>query len=350
MIIHSPKRIRHVTRRCPLSGLRKLEHQLAVVGAGSCTPMHLPNMEYMQDKFHLRAVMSRTIQRRLLANLYGATYSTIDFNEILNDSEIEMVMICTRHNLHASYAIQALHAGKAVFVEKPAAVTHAELSDLMKAIRENGKPYMVGFNRRFSDYAQEIRRVLNDRKEPLRILYTMNAGYIPLDSWVHGTSGGGRIVGEGCHIIDMITSIVGMPVESITVGAMRDDGGYYSPHDNVSVSLSYTDGSVATMLYTAAGSRNYPKETMNIWIDNVHINLNDYSSLTAEGTGIKMLRRKAPEKGHKQELLAFYRSIKFGDGYPIPIHEIERTTLATIIVRDKVMEAAGLTLNDLTIP
>lgn len=317
----------------------------AVIGAGSFVrSMHLPNLEKMQDKFHLEAVMNRTgSSAAFLANLYGASYYTTDVNEILDDPSIEMVMICTRHDLHAEYAIRALQKGKAVFVEKPAAIAYDEAERLFRTIRETGRPYFVGFNRRFSDYLTEVRRVLQGRTEKLQILYTMNAGYLPVNSWTHGPTGGGRIVGEGCHIIDAISSVVQSPIIDMHVSALRDDGGYYDSSDNVSVSFCFEDGSEATMLYIANGSKKYPKETMNIWMGNKHIHMNDYTDLTAEGVSIRHIKNSAPSKGHAQEMEAFYKAIREGNGYPIPVDDIEQTTMASLKIRALAASAAAET-------
>lgn len=318
----------------------------ALVGAGNfARSMHLPNLNSMKDKYHLTAVMSRTgSNAAFLANLYGAEYSTTDYSDILEDNNIDLVVICTRHDLHADYAIKALNAGKAIFVEKPAAINLSELNELMKTIRETGKPYMVGFNRRFSDYAVSIKKALKGRTFPLKILYTMNAGYIPDTSWVHGKTGGGRIVGEGCHIIDMILSIVQSPVVDVSVSALRDKSGYYSPHDNVAVSMVFEDGSSATMIYISNGSVTYPKETMNIWMGQAHILLDNYTELISHDIAIKHIKNRNPSKGQRQEMEQFYTSLKKGDGYPIPIDSIEETTKLTLMIRDNIMQSMIFTL------
>lgn len=321
----------------------------AIIGAGSfARSMHLPNLSELPDKFYLKAVMSRTgSSAAMLADLYGAEYSTTDYEEILNDKDIELVMICTRHNDHAALAIKALKAGKAVFTEKPAAITYEQLDELIKTVNETGKPYMVGFNRRFSEFADELRRVTKGRTEPLNITYTMNAGYLPLNHWTHNfMSGGGRIVGEGCHIVDMITSVVGSTVKSITVNALRDDSGYYSPYDNICTTIFYEDGSVATMQYIANGCSGYPKETMRVYYDGSCIVMNDYKTLTCEGKPrkIKKINFKAPVKGHKEELKALYAAVKTDSKYPIPVEVIRQTTQITLDIREKTIKAASLTL------
>ena len=310
----------------------------AVVGAGNFVrSMHMPNFSEMKDKFYLRGVMSRTgTSAYTLATIYDAEYYTTDYQEILNDSEVDMVVICTRHDLHAPMAIQALKAGKAVFVEKPAAINAEQLEELKKTCEETGVPYFVGFNRRFSDYIQEIRKALADRTGPLNIVYTMNAGMLPKDHWTHGKSGGGRIVGEGCHIVDTLTAVVGKKAVEFTVNAVHDKNDFYSPHDNVSLSICFEDGSVATMLYLAQGSSSLQKETMSVYWDGKSITLNDYQGMTANGVQIKNIKSSAPMKGHKQELIAFREALLNGNKYPIQLDDIWRTTMITLAVRDHV--------------
>ena len=313
----------------------------AVVGAGNFVrSMHMPHLDEMKDKFYLRAVMSRTgTSASTLASIYGAEYCTTDYQEILNDPEIDMVMICTRHDLHAPMAIQALKAGKAVFVEKPAAINAEQLAELKQTCEETGVPYFVGFNRRFSDYIQEVCKATADRTTPLNIIYTMNAGLLPKDHWTHGKTGGGRIVGEGCHIVDTLTAVVGKKPIDFSVDAIHDENGFYSPHDNVSLTIRYEDGSIVTMLYLAQGSSSLQKETMTVYWDGKSITMNDYQRMSANGVRIKNIKSGAPVKGHKQELIAFRQAILSGQKYPIPLDDIWRTTMITLAVRDHVEES-----------
>lgn len=310
----------------------------AVVGAGNFVrSMHLPNLYQMKDKFYLRAVMSRTgASAAVLANIYGAEYYTNDYQDILNDPEIDMVLISTRHDLHAPMAIEAMKAGKAVFVEKPAAISAEQLTELQEVCEQTGVPYFVGFNRRFSDYLQTIRKATEKRDEPLHILYTMNAGLLPKDHWTHGKTGGGRIVGEGCHIIDALTYVVGKRPVHFTIDALHDTDGFYSPHDNVSLTMYFEDHSVATMLYLSQGSPSLQKETMRVYWDNKSITLNDYCNIQSAGVRIRNIKSGAPKKGHKQEMLAFREAILNGTKYPIALEDIWRTTMITLAIRDRV--------------
>lgn len=313
----------------------------AVIGAGNFVrSMHLPNLEQMKDKFYLRAVMSRTgANASVLANIYGAEYFTNSLRDVLDDPEIDMVFICTRHDLHAPLAIEAMKAGKAVFVEKPAAVSSEQLKALQQTCEETGMPYFVGFNRRFSDYVKAIRKVTDQRKSPLHIVYTMNAGLLPKEHWTHSKAGGGRIVGEGCHIIDTLSSVVGKKIIHYSFDAIHDVDGFYSPHDNVSLTLYFEDDSVATMLYLSQGSASLQKETMKICWEGKSITLNDYCSIQSDGVRVRKLKSSAPLKGHKQELLAFREAIVNGTKYPIELDDIWRTTAITLAVRDHVEDS-----------
>ncbi len=319
----------------------------AIIGAGSfARSMHLPNLSAMPDKFYLKAIMSRTGSAAAqLAELYGAEYSTTCYDEILNDPDIEMVMICTRHNVHADLSIRALRAGKAVFVEKPAAITFEQMRELEKAIEETKRPYMVGFNRRFSDFAVKMRKVLADRKTPLNVMYTMNAGYLPKNHWTHNLAfGGGRMVGEGCHILDMIGSVVGSEIERLSVNALRDDSGYYYADDNTTVNIVYKDGSIATMIYNANGSPSYPKETMRVYYGDACIVMSDYKTLKVTGGSMraKHIKLSASDKGHKNELACLYKGIR-SDKSPIALQLIVETTMATLALRNRALDAASRT-------
>ena len=300
----------------------------ALVGAGSfARSMHLPNLSKHPDLYHLRAVMSRTgYSATSTAVQFGADYATTDYQRILNDPEVELVMIATKHDLHAPLAIAALRAGKNVFVEKPPALNEDELQELMQAIRESGKAYLVGYNRRFSRYIQEMKRLVDTRKNDLVLEYTMNAGYIPMDSWVHTPQGGGRIIGEGCHIIDTLGFLAGAKVKDVSIRHLYPKTSYYTPEDNVSVTLTYENGTIATMNYLANGSPHYPKETLRAYFDGKIVTMNDYCSLKGDRISVKHIHDVAPQKGQEAELIAFAKALRSGSLYPIPLAEIEQTS------------------------
>src|SRR5690606_20982916 len=154
-----------------------------------------------------------------LAQKYGIANSTTDYKEILKDPEVDLILITTRHNLHAAMVVEGLQAGKHVFVEKPLALNEAELSLIISAQQESGKTVTVGFNRRFSPHVEKIKSIIGNA--PMNVIATMNAGHIPANVWVHDMKvGGGRIIGEACHFIDLITFLTGSKVKAVCMNAM----------------------------------------------------------------------------------------------------------------------------------
>jgi len=330
-----------INRRVEINSQFKLTSdkiKIALVGAGSFAKgVHLPNLEKLNDFYDTYAIMSRTGSNATsIARQYKAKYATTNYQEILNDSDVDMVMICTRHNLHAQYSIEAMKKGKAVFVEKPMALNKKEMEEVFKTIQETGVPYLVGFNRRFSKYAAAIKEHLTERINPVIINYHMNAGYIPLDHWVHTEEGGGRIIGEACHIFDLFNYFVDAEIESISVNSISPKTENISSQDNVVVTLKYKEGSICTLTYTALGDKSYPKETLEIYFDNKMVTMNDYKNLKSYGIKIANIHSKLSEKGHYEELIDFAQAIKDGTKYPIPLWQIEQATKISFAVDQEI--------------
>jgi len=287
---------------------------VAIVGLGGfANNMHLPNLLKLKDKFRIYTVMDRSgYKAKEVAKKYRANIATTDFNDILNDQNIDLVMICTRHDSHADLTLRALKAGKNVFVEKPLATNIAELEQIRNFYAEDDekvKPFlMVGFNRRYSKYAQEIKKHTAKRTNPLFILYRMNAGYIPLDHWVH--ENGGRIVGEACHIIDLMTFFTESKIKTICYESLTPITNKFSASDNKSIILKYEDGSMCTIEYLAVGSKEIPKEYMEIHFDGKTIVLDDYKSLKGYGLVMNEIRTKTNQKGQYEELQELYNMLK----------------------------------------
>ncbi len=310
--------------------------KVALCGAGGFAKgMHLPNLKKMKDKYSLYAVQSRTgANAEAIAVKEGAAYSTTDYNRILQDSEVDMIMICTRHNLHAKMVIQALEAGKAVFVEKPMALTLEETNQVIETVKKTGSPFMVGFNRRFSKYAVEVKKAIANRRNPMIVSYRMNAGFIPQESWVQSEEGGGRIIGEGCHIIDLFNFLTDSRAESISVNQITPKTDHVSRTDNCVITVKYADGSVCTLTYTGQGSKEYGKEFFEIFVDGSVITMDDYKSLKGYGVKLEEIKTAGSEKGQYEELEAFYDAITKGDGYPIPVWQMEQATKLSIIAQE----------------
>lgn len=298
--------------------------RVALVGAGSFAQgTHVPNLLRLRDRFQLRAVVSRTgSTAKAVAARAEAAYATTDLDEALADPEIDLVLIATRHHLHAEQALRALHAGKHVFVEKPLAVTEDELAEIESFYADRDGPLLqTGFNRRFSPATARARELLAGRTTPIVADYRMNAGYIPLDHWVHRSEGGGRNIGEACHVYDLFSFLVdGAEVETVSAHAIRADGTRLAASDNFVATIRFADGSVCSLTYTALGHRDHPKERMEIFADGKVLVLDDYRSLSVAGGGGGW-KSATQQKGHLQELEALASAVRDGGPWPIPLEE-----------------------------
>lgn len=313
--------------------------RIAVIGAGGFAKgMHLPNLTELKSDYRLRAIVSRTGHNAATTGeRFHADYCTTDYREVLADGEIDAVIIATRHDNHASIALEALRAGKHVLLEKPLALEEDELTALEDFFGDASGPkpiLLTGFNRRFSPHAQRIAAHLATRSNPVIINYRMNAGYIPLDHWVHGHEGGGRNRGEACHIYDLFTFLTGSRVRQLQTSTITPKTGYYSASDNFVTSIVFEDGSVATLTYTALGTTEFPKETMEIFVDGTVVSLEDYRRLTIAGSKQKPFDTRAPDKGQKEELIAFARAIRGASDWPIPLwQQLQATRISFDVER-----------------
>jgi predicted dehydrogenase/threonine dehydrogenase-like Zn-dependent dehydrogenase len=337
---------RHILRPARPANRRTL--RVAVVGAGGfAQAMHLPNLKRLSDRFEIRAIVARTGTAAVaVARQYEAAVAATDLAEILADPDIDAVMLCTRHHLHAAQAAAALRAGKHVFVEKPLAVDREELAALRRTIEElqsaNTCPaFLVGFNRRFSPYAVRLRERIAARAHPFQAYYRMNAGAVPPHHWVNTPEGGGRAVGEACHILDVFRYLVGAPADEVQVSSLP--GGTYRPDENFTATIRYREGSICTLLYTALGPGSLAKETLELFVDGGAFVLEDYRSLRGYGVKGADLATALADKGHRAELEAFYRLCRGEGEVPMTLEEMLETTELTFAIRDRLMggEAGG---------
>ena len=313
--------------------------RIALVGAGGfAKSVHLPNIQKCSDLFHLQAVHSRTGHNATAtATQFKANFSTTDFRQIVQDPEIDAVLICTRHNLHASMALEALKAGKHVLVEKPLALNDRDLNEILNFYEaQKEKPslpvLMTGFNRRFSPFAKRIKELTKSRSNPMIINYRMNAGHLPSDSWVFSEEGGGRNLGEACHLYDLFTYLTESRVKSIEAKAIKPATGFYKPDDNFVALISFDDGSLANLTYTALGNPDHPKEQMEVYVDGTVFFLDNYKNLTITGINGHNLETTMVEKGHLEELQSFAKVIKSGGDWPIPLWQQSQTTSISLTI------------------
>ena len=298
---------------------------VGIAGAGNfAATMHLPNLARLKDRFALHAVLSRTgTNARAIADRFGAAYATTDFDQLLSDDAIDLVIIATRHDLHGSMVLKALEAGKDVFVEKPLTLDPADLDQLRVFYETQANPpvLMTGYNRRFSPATKRAREILQNRVAPMIVNYRMNAGYLPPDHWVHSPEGGGRNLGEACHIYDLFNFLTGSTVRAIQAASISPTGKQYFKNDNFVATISYEDGSVCTLTYTALGSKSHPKETMEIFCDGKVLSMIDYKSLTVAGSKLRGWKTLTQQKGHLEELEAAAGSLRNQSEWPISLDE-----------------------------
>ncbi len=313
--------------------------RVALVGASSFAQgVHLPNLGVLRSEFELRAVMSRTGASARAAGMQaGAQYCTTDFEEVLGDPDVDLVLIAMRHDLHGSTLLKALRAGKHVFVEKPLTIDPADLDEIEAFYRDNpsGPVLMTGFNRRFSPAFRAIREAMPDDSNPLIANYRMNAGHIPGDSWLHGREGGGRNLGEACHIYDLFNALCrGAKVSSVQASSIDPNSAHWRRNDNFVATIKYANGSICTLTYTAMGEKSYPKERMEVFTGGQVIALDNYKSVEFHGGKHKGWQSRTIDKGQLDELKALAGTLRRGEPWPISLEEqISATRVAFEVER-----------------
>jgi predicted dehydrogenase len=224
-----------------------------------------------------------------------------------------------------------------VFVEKPLAISWAELDRVVatQSATQNSPLLMVGFNRRFSPALQKLRQLLAGRRSPLVIQYRLNAGYIPLDHWLHGAQGGGRNVGEACHMYDVFRFLAGSPVRSVEATAIDPGALPYARNDNFAATIGYQDGTLASLVYTALGPKSgLGKEHITVFCDGDAYVVDDFKKLTKASDGSVLWQSGEPDKGHFEELSRFGDAIATGGSAPISFEEIVETSAVALQVED----------------
>lgn len=307
------------------------ELRVGVIGAGSfATGVILPALAKTQARLAWVATKTNAAAARHAAQRFGIDRATTDYSEILSDPDVDCVFILVRHNQHARMAAEALAAGKHVFVEKPLALGETELEELAKALAAAPeKQLMVGFNRRFSPHARKVAELVAARSEPLAMTMTVNGGAIPPDSWLHDPAvGGGRVIGEGCHFLDLLSFVAGSPIAKISAVQMGANAA--QPDDKISVSIGFADGSVGTLDYFSNGTARYPKETLTVFSEGRVVRLDNFRRTTGYGfRGFKRFRTFRQDKGHKVEVEEFIARVRAGGAALIPFDQLENVTRAS---------------------
>lgn len=249
---------------------------------------------------------------------------------------MDIIAVLTRHSQHSQQVANALQHGKHVFCEKPLAINEEQLKRVADALQMENAPLLtVGFNRRFAPFVVQLHQFLAQRNEPLVAHYRVNAGYLPLNHWIQDLAvGGGRIIGEGCHFVDTLSYLVGALPVSVSAQALPDQGRYLE--DNVVITLTYPDGSLATIDYLANGDKSFPKEYLDVFCGGKVAVLDDYRrlELTANGNRRSFVNRWQQDKGHRAILDAFITAVRTGGQPPIPYADIWGVTRTTFAIME----------------
>jgi predicted dehydrogenase/threonine dehydrogenase-like Zn-dependent dehydrogenase len=298
---------------------------IGIVGAGNFTSSTvIPALKAANAS--IKSIASaHGLSATILAKKGSIANATSDYKSILSDDEIDTVLITTRHNQHASMTIDALNSGKNVFVEKPLCLNEKELSEIVESSRQSSKMVVVGFNRRFAPLAVKMKSLAG--KSPKNIVATMNAGFIPSNVWIHDLEiGGGRIIGEACHFIDLCTYLTGSRVISVCMNSLGHNP--MENTDNASILLKYEDGSNAVINYFANGSKAYSKERIELFSQEKTLILDNWRTL--KGYDISGFNRQKSklDKGHKVQFRLLLDAIRTGSEL-IPFTEIVNTTRAS---------------------
>lgn len=273
----------------------------------------------------------------LAASRFGAALASTDVDDVFDDADLDTVVVATRHDSHARYVDRALRAGKHVFVEKPLAVTADDLTLVTTALTElakSGGPVpllMVGFNRRFAPITRRMTELLAGQPGPKAVTLTMNAGHIPADHWTQDLeAGGGRIIGEACHFIDLARFLVGSPIVDVHA-AYLEPAGPSTPADTATITLRFADGSVATVHYFANGSKKFPKERVEVFSGGRVLVNDNFRTMRAYGwPGVRTMRLRSQDKGHAAGMAAFLDAVRQGGPSPIPAEELLEVAAVTL--------------------
>lgn len=306
---------------------------IGFIGAGSYAQSHLiPNLPKNNKEVKLIGVATATSTgARSAGERFGFEFCTTRVEEILENDAINTIFIASRHNTHGKYVIDALKNGKNVFVEKPICITMKDLETVAEIIQKQAgtvgsKMFMVGYNRRFSPHAEMIKAEFGDG--PMAMLYRINAGYIPPDSWYQDPDiGGGRIIGEVCHFVDLLTFFNGSLPTVVHATLLPD---VKNLNDIIAISITYKNGSIGTICYFANGDKSLPKERVEVFANGLVGVIDDFKYLTIYGKGKKKTKRFAIQnKGQKNEIDQYIHSILMGKGNLISFEELYNTSLVT---------------------
>lgn len=311
---------------------------VGLLGAGNYASRTLmPAIMAAGGKLHT-VVSDKGVSATHFGAKFGFEHAASDAIEVYNEAGIDTIVIATRHNAHAQQALKALKAGKHVFCEKPLCLTHEELTEIeTELLGRPGQKLVVGFNRRFAPQVVKMKSLLNSLDQPKSILITVNAGDIPADHWTQDPKvGGGRVLGEACHFVDLARHLAGHPIVAHSSAKMGRHPAVAIRDDKVSIALEFDDGSVATILYLANGHRAFPKERIEVFAAGRVLQLDNFRKLRGWGwAGFTKMHQMKQDKGAHALIAKFIGSIREGSAQPIAKEEIIEVTRITIEIANE---------------
>jgi polar amino acid transport system substrate-binding protein len=316
------------------------------IGAGSFAQSYLiPYVKESGVSLDI-VVTSKGITAKNVADKFSFNKASSDAKDVLNDDRVNTVFVATPHNSHATYTLDCMRKGKQVFVEKPLAMTNEELEEIKDLYIEMNANLMVGFNRRFSPAAAELKKHFSDIREPLVMNYRINAGLIAKDHWTQNEKiGGGRIIGEVCHFIDLMQFFSGSLPVSVYAQCIGSENEKIKNDDNIVITITFKDGSVGSIVYVANGDKSLAKEKIEIFGGGKVGIIEDFKSVIIH-SGNKSTTVKSEGKGHKQEVETFLNAIKNGTSMPISFESIYYTTKTTFKIADSLRTGLPQQIND----
>ena len=336
MLLNYPEAPKEAPRRVVTRAAAPLRDRLGVafIGMGNyARSVLLPKVKGAEGVALTSVVTKTGLSANHSADKFGFASAATDVAIPLDDAHSQAVFIATRHDTHASLTARALTAGKHVFCEKPLALDRESLDAVIAAAQASSGVLTVGFNRRFAPLLQQAKQALEPRSGPLMMLYRVNAGAIPGDSWIQRDEGGGRILGEACHFVDSLTYLCGaLPVE-VQASAARGHG------DAVSAIIRFADGSVGTILYSSLGDASLPKEYLEAFASGRVVTLDDFNALTIHAGGKTKTVKAAQDKGQAALVSAFLDAARGKTPAPIPLEELDAVSRATIAIEEALRAA-----------
>lgn len=325
--------------------------RLGMIGAGGyARTMLLPNFKANATDFCSIATASG-LTARDIGEKYGFARFASGAEEVIDDPEVNLIVVATRHDTHAELARRALERGRHVFVEKPLAMTDEELDGVLRAAENSPGKLMVGFNRRFSPLARAARDFFRDRRAPLSINYRVNAGRIPREHWIQDPrEGGGRIIGEVCHFIDLMQFLTGSVTTRVYAESVVSRNQQIVDEDSVFITLRFADGSNGSIAYLAEGDKAMPKERVEIFGEGKTFVLDDFRSATAYANGRETKTKlRNQDKGQADEVRAACAVVLEGRNAPIDLNDLAATTRATFRIRDSLRAGQPMSVGSTSI-